>query len=297
MKTLSLSIAIGLGGLLTVGTLPSRGDLEVSAAVNIHATADFHAPLAPHGTWVEVDTYGRCWRPARVAVGWRPYVVGHWEWTDCGWYWFSDEPWAWACYHYGSWVHHSHHGWMWVPGIEWAPAWVTWRVGGGYIGWAPLPPHHARVAVTVGAPHFVFVQSARFHDRHARSTVIVNNTKIINETTVINNIKREDRIVVGGGKPQKVVINEGPGIETVQKATGKTFKPAPIREVAERAPIPAEVRRQEKSRAKPESIKPDSKPPPGTEKIRPHLGKEIGPSPGNPPKKNHESGGKGKGPK
>src|SRR5690606_38177529 len=32
------------------------------------------------------------------------------------------------------------HGWVWVPGDEWAPAWVSWRESGDTIGWAPLPP-------------------------------------------------------------------------------------------------------------------------------------------------------------
>ena len=27
-----------------------------------------------------------------------------------------------------------------MPGYQWAPAWVSWRYGGGYCGWAPLPP-------------------------------------------------------------------------------------------------------------------------------------------------------------
>jgi hypothetical protein len=31
-------------------------------------------------------------------------------------------------------------GWVWVPGSEWAPAWVSWRESDDYIGWAPLPP-------------------------------------------------------------------------------------------------------------------------------------------------------------
>ena len=31
-------------------------------------------------------------------------------------------------------------GWVWVPGYTWAPAWVSWRYGDGYAGWAPLPP-------------------------------------------------------------------------------------------------------------------------------------------------------------
>ena len=27
-----------------------------------------------------------------------------------------------------------------MPGRVWAPAWVAWRAGGDYVGWAPLPP-------------------------------------------------------------------------------------------------------------------------------------------------------------
>src|SRR6185436_11642385 len=114
--------------------------------VVIQTEADFYTPLSPYGEWVVVGGYGRCWRPARVEVGWRPYTSGHWELTDAGWYWASDEPWGWATYHYGRWEMSAGYGWIWVPQTEWAPAWVSWRSGGGYVGWAPLPP---RVSVSV----------------------------------------------------------------------------------------------------------------------------------------------------
>jgi len=45
----------------------------------------FREGLAPHGEWVTVSSYGRVWRPLRVAAGWRPYYYGRWEWTDEGW--------------------------------------------------------------------------------------------------------------------------------------------------------------------------------------------------------------------
>jgi len=32
------------------------------------------------------------------------------------------------------------HGWLWIPGSDWGPAWVSWRSGEGYYGWAPLGP-------------------------------------------------------------------------------------------------------------------------------------------------------------
>src|SRR5213592_3500961 len=174
MKATLNSLLAGLLGMANLAVFNASAELEVSASVSIHAAADFYAPLTPDGVWVEVGSHGRCWRPSHVAVGWRPYCDGHWEWTDCGWYWVSDEPWAWACYHYGSWVYDAG-GWFWVPGVEWAPAWVSWRVGGGHIGWALIGPRGVIVAPSL----FVFVDGPRFHERIRPNTVIVNNTTII----------------------------------------------------------------------------------------------------------------------
>ena len=144
------------------GISRALADLEVSASVQIHAKAEFDAPLGAHGTWVEIGSYGRCWHPAGVAVAWRPYCSGEWVWTDCGWYWQSEEPWGWACYHYGYWVEDPAYGWVWVPGVEWAPAWVSWRVGGGYVGWAPMAPPGFFFAARPRAEAFVFVGSVHF---------------------------------------------------------------------------------------------------------------------------------------
>ncbi len=236
MKAMVNFLMAGLAGGLVLNASSVRADLEVSAGVSIHAVADFDAPLAPQGAWVEVGSYGRCWRPAGIAVGWRPYAYGRWVWTDCGWYWESDEPWAWACYHYGWWVYDPVFFWVWVPGIEWGPAWVSWRVGGGYIGWAPLPPRGVRVAVS--GPEFAFVAAAHFQDPLRPGALIVNNPTIVKQTTVINNITRESRSV-GGASPQRVVVNPGPGREVVQKATGKEIATVPIQEVARKTPAPA----------------------------------------------------------
>jgi hypothetical protein len=54
--------------------------------------------------------------------------------------WDSLEPWGDIPYHYGRWVELDSPGWCWVPGYDWAPAWVSWRCNDDYIGWAPLPP-------------------------------------------------------------------------------------------------------------------------------------------------------------
>jgi hypothetical protein len=104
------------------------------------AVDPFEPSLAPYGEWIAIAPYGRVWRPLRVAAGWRPYLHGYWVWTDDGWFWASEEPWGWATYHYGRWHLDPTFGWVWIPGHEWAPAWVVWRYGGGYVGWAPLVP-------------------------------------------------------------------------------------------------------------------------------------------------------------
>src|SRR6185295_8962052 len=69
------------------------GPAPVTATVEvvIRAESDFYQPLSPHGRWEVIGTYGRCWIPNRVDANWRPYCNGHWERTDAGWYWDSDE--------------------------------------------------------------------------------------------------------------------------------------------------------------------------------------------------------------
>src|SRR5882724_3085488 len=187
------------------------------AVVVIQREDDFYQPLSPYGEWVVVGDYGRCWRPARVETGWRPYSNGHWELTDDGWYWASDEPWAWATYHYGRWEQASNYGWIWVPQTQWAPAWVSWREGGGYIGWAPMPPERrggVSVNVTIAPAAFCFVPEGRMHDPVRPTTVIVNNTTIINKTVNITRTK----IV------NKVVINDGPRSDDVERVSGRKIQ-------------------------------------------------------------------------
>lgn len=111
-------------------------DMGVSGSVDIDS---FQDALQPYGDWTVVGNYGRVFRP-RVSPGWRPYYYGRWEWTSEGWLWVSDEPFGWAAYHYGRWAYDSYQGWLWVPGYQWAPAWVSWRYSLDVVGWAPLAP-------------------------------------------------------------------------------------------------------------------------------------------------------------
>jgi len=101
----------------------------------------FYNQLDRYGDWRETSDYGYVWQPRQAqSRTWRPYTDGHWVYTDVGWTWVSQEPFGWATYHYGRWTRLRNIGWVWVPGDEWAPAWVSWRKSNDYVGWAPLPP-------------------------------------------------------------------------------------------------------------------------------------------------------------
>jgi hypothetical protein len=101
----------------------------------------FYDELSPYGRWIDYPDYGYVWVPD-AGPDFRPYSTnGHWVYTDdYEWMWVSDYEWGWAPFHYGRWEEDNDYGWFWVPGYEWSPAWVAWRDGGDYYGWAPLRP-------------------------------------------------------------------------------------------------------------------------------------------------------------
>jgi hypothetical protein len=138
-------------------TAPAPGGDDV-------AVDDFVAPLGNYGTWVDVPPYGRAWQPAddQAGEGFTPYASdGSWAANDDGsWVYQSrnDSTWGWATYHYGRWVDHGDYGWVWVPGTVWAPSWVEWRYGGGYVGWVPMGPP----GVAFGESRWVFVGEQNF---------------------------------------------------------------------------------------------------------------------------------------
>jgi hypothetical protein len=100
----------------------------------------FKQVLSPHGRWTQTPEYGEVWVP-NVSPGWRPYTHGRWVYTRHGWTFVSYDPWGWAPFHYGRWAYYPPAGgWAWIPGYQWAPAWVSWRYGPSYVAWAPLGP-------------------------------------------------------------------------------------------------------------------------------------------------------------
>ena len=196
----------------------------------------FYDSLSPYGEWFQEPTYGWCWTPYDVAADWRPYSDGHWEYSDYGWSWASNEAWGWAAYHYGRWFFDDSYGWVWVPGTEWAPAWVAWRTSDDYVGWAPLPPTAGwdgsaglRFADADAIPpaEWCFVPRGRMLDGSLRLQVTV----VARNVTLFGRSHDATRFEVRDGRP----ANIGLDIALVERNIGR---PVPRVKVVD-VPTPA----------------------------------------------------------
>ena len=219
MKKILLSLAVG--ALLV--TAPRAANADVSV--------DFFYNNLSGGSWIEVSDYGYCWQPS-VAVSntsWRPYADGYWAYTDVGWTWVSYEDFGWATYHYGRWARLSDYGWVWVPGrdadLEWGPAWVSWRTGGQYIGWAPLPPEtiafvgsrpitgHIDVEFNIGPAYYNFVDVRYIGEPVLRERIYAptQNITYIQQTVNVTNITYQNNNI----------YNYGPDINVVNRTAAR----------------------------------------------------------------------------
>jgi hypothetical protein len=181
----------------------------------------FYNKLEPYGDWIETGDYGYVFHPreAESSRSWRPYTNGRWVYTDAGWTWISEEPFGWATYHYGRWTRLHGIGWVWVPGNQWAPAWVSWRKSNDYVGWAPLPPEarfDQRTGIhnwsdsyyDVGPDQYCFVASREFGAPRVEQTLLPpeRNVTIINQTTNVTNITYNNT----------TIVNEGPNYDDLR---------------------------------------------------------------------------------
>src|SRR3954465_14275871 len=177
------------------------------------------------GNWIEVEGYGYGWQPD-VEVrdpNWRPYSDGYWAYTDYGWTWISYEDLRWATYHYGRWANLADYGWVWFPGedLDWGPAWVAWRTGGDYIGWAPLPPAgrgvvyegqpigvNVDVTYDIGPEYYNFCDVRFIGEPVLRDRIIppVQNVTYITNTVNVTNIYVQNNPVYNYG-PDYAVVN------------------------------------------------------------------------------------------
>ena len=192
-----------------------------SEAVSTETYGTFYEKLEPYGAWRETADYGYVWQPreAEESRDWRPYTEGRWAYSDAGWTWVSDESFGWATYHYGRWVRLRRVGWVWVPGNEWAPAWVSWRTSKDYVGWAPLPPearfdrrhgihNWADSYYDIGPDQYAFVRGEEFGGKHLRHSLVSTeqNVTIVLETTNVTNITFSNT----------TIINQGPNYDEIR---------------------------------------------------------------------------------
>jgi hypothetical protein len=212
-RVMMLAVVLVLG--MAHADAHGRGSVGFSFGV-------FYSSLDPYGEWITIGhgVYG--WRPVHAAPAWRPYSHGRWIWTDDGWYWASDEPWAWAVYHYGRWHYDDYYGWVWIPGSEWAPAWVEWRYGPSCVGWAPLGPYAIfdgfygiRYATTWVVPvhhwTFVNVHYMGMHDMTRHIYPASRNREFVRRTEGAGNVRYR------GGR----VVTDGPDRGAIERRTGR----------------------------------------------------------------------------
>lgn len=153
--------------------------------------------LDSYGHWDRDPRYGRIWYPDYIPADWAPYRYGHWAYiSPWGWTWVDDQPWGFAPFHYGRWIHYRHR-WAWYPGVVeerpvYAPALVAFIGGRNFgislslgnsqpVGWVPLAPNEPF--------HPYYHVSDRYRVAVNRTTVnqtIINNV-VINNRTVVNN--------------------------------------------------------------------------------------------------------------
>ena len=158
--------ALGRRGRGAAAVRPRRGDDEFARWDGMRESEDRWAARSSEYLPDELDAYaGEFERTATGSTRARsatsgsrtsrsagsPTRTASWAWTPYGWTWVPYERWGWAPFHYGRWGYSASFGWYWMPGRTWGPGWVSWAVGGGYVGWCPLGRHDQPVSA-LGLP-------------------------------------------------------------------------------------------------------------------------------------------------
>jgi hypothetical protein len=185
---------------------------------------DFRAALEGYGQWVQHPRWGEVWIPEQVPPDWQPYRLGHWAYTDeWGWYWDSEEDFGWVTYHYGRWVFDRGLGWIWIPGKEWGPAWVDWRQGDDFVGWAPLPPDEAIDEDYETPDTYMFVRAGDLLAPRAYEVFLERRERFAyyNRSFLVNR-----SVMLRGGN--RIAVNPGVPPAFIARASGRPFRPVSI---------------------------------------------------------------------
>ncbi|MEJ1242446.1 DUF6600 domain-containing protein [Chryseolinea sp. T2] len=245
-----LAVAVFAVGTMAATVTHAQGSVSLQV---------FYDELQPYGTWVDHGRYGYVWMP-NAGADFVPYGSnGYWVQTSYGNTWVSNYNWGWAPFHYGRWFYDDFYGWLWVPDTTWGPAWVTWRSGGGYYGWAPLMPGLS-VSMSVGYYSHIpnhywnfvpyrYVMYRQVYRHCVPRTTVVN---VINHTTVIVNNNYYGDNNHNNGRDRRDhdgAYFTGPSRSEVEKRNGERI---PVYEVHDRnAPGRTDVSRNSVSLYKP----------------------------------------------
>jgi len=206
-------LALSVIACIAIAACALSAAVTIAAITPAHAqvSAEFQSALEPYGSWQPHPRFGEVWVPYDLPPGWRPYTYGRWVYTEeWGWYWVSDEEeadWGWVAFHYGRWAHDGRLGWFWVPGDEWGPAWVDWRRGDDYVGWAPLPPEEVVYQYDNDPTYWIFLpprylvapRVRTYFLPPQRSVVIFRRTVIVNRTVRLEHRDHRGRFAVNPG--------------------------------------------------------------------------------------------------
>ncbi len=203
---------------------PAAGTGFLSQPAQAQEAIDFRAALDGYGQWVQHPRWGEVWIPDQMPPDWQPYRMGHWAYTDeWGWYWDSEEDFGWVTYHYGRWAFDRGLGWIWIPGKEWGPAWVDWRQGDNFVGWAPLPPDDAIDEDYETPDTYMFVRAG---DLLAPQVYVVflppqERFAYYNRSFLVNR-----SVMLRGGA--RIAVNPGVPPAFIARASGHPFRPVSI---------------------------------------------------------------------
>lgn len=210
--------------------------------------ATYAGVLERDGDWQYDSTYGYVWYP-HVADSWHPYSSGRWSFVGSyGWVWVGTHRWAWPTHHYGRWGY-SGRRYYWIPGRQWAPAWVAWASSPSYVGWVPLGYNNRPlVSIHIGASSgwrgWTHVPARSFHTH----VVIAQRGRYLPPASVRFN----DRFR-GPSRPSTIVVRQTPGLRGPGLARGSLATPrypaAQTRSTTNRVGAPATPARATPSRS------------------------------------------------
>jgi hypothetical protein len=228
------SVAIGAAILALTPFFGAWPQSMAQAQDGDSVSSEFRTALSPYGHWQRHRRWGEVWVVDGMAADWRPYTRGRWIYTDeWGWYWDvgpEEYAWGWVAYHYGRWAHDPEFGWIWIPGEDWGPAWVDWRYGDEYVGWAPMPPEELLVEYRDDPIYWSFVRPQYLLAPRVylvfvpprERIVIIRRTRIVNRTVIIDRNRDRDR------RRGRIAVNAGIDPRIIARASGKPIRAAKV---------------------------------------------------------------------